>query len=153
MESTKESQYEHCVRVRDEFGLTPLGLMANQACHDNPRHLVFLLSRYKFVSKMLSCEKNVAEIPCATPLRKTRCSCCKWVENVTAVDFYTVFNRRRQKPQENRPLNGSVNGLVHDMLSGPIPPGDYWTQPIPWMSSSTSSRNRKPSLWPTSRRP
>ena len=54
MEATKESQYEHCVRIRDEYGVTQLGLMTNQAWHDDPRHLVFLLSRYKFVSKMLS---------------------------------------------------------------------------------------------------
>ena len=51
---TKETQYQDQIELLEKKGLTTLGLMTNQVYHDDPRRLVFILSRYKFVSKMLS---------------------------------------------------------------------------------------------------
>ena len=56
---TKEPQYNNDLALRDRQGLTSLGLMTNQVWHEDPRRLIFLLSRYKFVSKMLRGKKNV----------------------------------------------------------------------------------------------
>lgn len=44
-EKTREPQYQICVELRDRQGITRLGLMSNQGWHDDPRHLVFVLSR------------------------------------------------------------------------------------------------------------
>jgi 2-polyprenyl-3-methyl-5-hydroxy-6-metoxy-1,4-benzoquinol methylase len=63
-EQTKEAQYDVCLRVRDEIGFQRLGLMTNQVWYDDPRRMAFMLSRYKFVSKMLSGRRKVAELGC-----------------------------------------------------------------------------------------
>src|SRR3546814_2661051 len=42
----------------------PLGLMTNQVWHDDPRRLGILLSRYKFVAKILSGRRDVGEVGC-----------------------------------------------------------------------------------------
>ncbi len=61
---TKEKQYEDLLKVREEVGTSSLGVMTNQVWHDDPRRLAFLLSRYKFVSKMLGGKAKVAEMGC-----------------------------------------------------------------------------------------
>src|SRR6266478_4829424 len=61
--STIEQQYNDCLEIANKQGLTQLGIMSNQVWHDDPRCLAFMLSRYKFVAKMLSGRK-VAEIGC-----------------------------------------------------------------------------------------
>ena len=58
-DGTREPQYNRCVEIKQQFGLTQLGLMTNQVWHDDPRRLVFVLARYKFVSKMLSGKSHV----------------------------------------------------------------------------------------------
>src|SRR5476649_1761497 len=62
--STVEPQYNDCLEVLHKEGLATLGIMSNQVWHDDPRRLAFMLSRYKFVSKMLSGRDQVAEIGC-----------------------------------------------------------------------------------------
>lgn len=58
---TKERQYQFLLnRKPQEFGL-----MSSQVWLDDSKRLVFLLARYKFVSKMLIGKKNVLEIGCA----------------------------------------------------------------------------------------
>ena len=61
---TKEKQYSELLDVRDKVGIANLGLMMNQVWYDDPRRLAFVLSRYKFVSKMLSGKNKVAELGC-----------------------------------------------------------------------------------------
>ena len=53
-DQTREPQYQPSIEIRDREGVARLGLMTNQAWRDDPRHLLFVLSRYKFVAKMLS---------------------------------------------------------------------------------------------------
>ena len=62
MDKTKEPQYNNCLEIKESQGLTSLGLMTNQVWYDDPKRLTFVLSRYKFVSKMLSGKKNVLEM-------------------------------------------------------------------------------------------
>ena len=61
----KEPQYQVCFDLKKQKGFARFGLMSNQVWHDDPKRLVFLLSRYKFVAKMLSGKKNVLEVGCA----------------------------------------------------------------------------------------
>jgi len=61
---TREPQYNVMLEYRDKHGQEPLGLMINQAWHDDPRRLAFTFSRYKFVSKMLEGCESVLEVGC-----------------------------------------------------------------------------------------
>src|SRR5262245_34201792 len=87
--TTREPQYQNCIELQDARGLTQLGLMTNQVWHDDPRRLLFVLSRYKFVAKMLSGSDHVLEIGCADAFGTRIVQ--QEVERVTAVDFDEVF--------------------------------------------------------------
>jgi 2-polyprenyl-3-methyl-5-hydroxy-6-metoxy-1,4-benzoquinol methylase len=120
IQQTREPQYQSCVQICDQKGLTPLGLMTNQVWQDDPRRLTFLLARYKFVAKMLSGKARVLEVGCADAFG-TRIV-LQEVGTVTGVDFDPVFvedARARMDP------DWEFDVQVHDMLAGPVPPGDF----------------------------
>jgi 2-polyprenyl-3-methyl-5-hydroxy-6-metoxy-1,4-benzoquinol methylase len=114
--STREAQYQRSIDLLKEKGLTPLGLMTNQAWQDDPKHLVFTLSRYKFVAKMFAERANVLEVGCADAFgtRIVR----QAVDRLTAIDFDPVFVadvNARMDPK------WGFDCKVHDMLAGPFP--------------------------------
>jgi 2-polyprenyl-3-methyl-5-hydroxy-6-metoxy-1,4-benzoquinol methylase len=112
---TREPQYQRSIELLTESGLNSLGLMTNQAWEDDPRHLVFTLSRYKFVAKMLAGRKHVLEVGCADAFG-TRIV-VQSVKKLTAVDFDPVFvedvNRRMGR-------RWKFECRQHDMLNGPV---------------------------------
>jgi SAM-dependent methyltransferase len=112
---TKESQYQRCLDVAQKER-TELGLMTNQAWHDDPKHLVFTLSRYKFVSKMLAGRDRVLEVGCADAWG-TRLV-VQTVNELTAVDFDPVFVEDVNTRMEEK---WKFDCIVHDMLAGPVP--------------------------------
>jgi Methyltransferase domain len=113
---TREPQYNRCLDIKAQQGLTPLGLMTNQVWEDDPRRLTFLLSRYKFVSKMLSGRKFVGELGCGDAFG-TRVV-MQEVERVVAYDFDPVFVEDiRSRRSERWP----VEAYVHDILQGRLP--------------------------------
>jgi SAM-dependent methyltransferase len=115
---TREIQYQRSLDLLREKGLTPLGLMTNQAWQDDPKHLLFTLSRYKFVSKMFAGRGHVLEVGCADAFG-TRLV-VQTVGKVTAIDFDPVFVsdvQARMDPQ------WPFACILHDMLTGPIPGG------------------------------
>jgi 2-polyprenyl-3-methyl-5-hydroxy-6-metoxy-1,4-benzoquinol methylase len=115
-EITREPQYSRCVEVKNEIGLTTLGLMTNQVWHDDPRRLMILLSRYKFVAKMLSGRKNVGELGCGDAFGSR--IVLQEVEKLTVYDFDPVFIEDvRQRYSADWPLDANV----HDILAGPLP--------------------------------
>jgi 2-polyprenyl-3-methyl-5-hydroxy-6-metoxy-1,4-benzoquinol methylase len=120
MSATKEPQYHSMVEQADACGLETLGLMTSYAWNDDPKRLTFTLSRYKFVSKLLSGRANVLEIGCADAFgtRIVR----QEVERLTATDFDPVFIEDVKKRMNPR---WSFDALVHDMLSGTVPPRNY----------------------------
>jgi len=115
VEETKERQFQIMIDYRREHGLETLGLMTNQAWLDDPKRLIFTLSRYKFVSKMLAGKTNVLEVGCGDAFF-TRLVVAE-VENLTAVDFDKAFvddvNRRMSPRWE-------FECRVHNMLDGPV---------------------------------
>jgi len=115
-EKTREPQYQIQVALREKKGLTPLGLVTNQVWHDDPRRLLFVLARYKFVSKMLSGKSRVLEIGCGDAFG-TRIV-LQEVGSVCAVDFDPVFVRDVNERMEER---WKFECKTHDMLSGPVP--------------------------------
>src|SRR5450755_3871811 len=112
---TREPQYQFCLDIRDQTGLTTLGLMSNQCWHDDPRRIAFFLARYKFVSKMLRGKKSALEVGCgdAFGTRIVR----QEVPRVVAIDFDPVFVKDVHSRMEDK---WRFECKVHDMLAGPI---------------------------------
>jgi cyclopropane fatty-acyl-phospholipid synthase-like methyltransferase len=80
-----------------------------------------MLSRYKFVAKMLSGKKRVLEVGSSDAFgtRLVMQEGCR----VTATDFDPVFiddARERMKTD-----GWACDTLVHDILDGPVPPADF----------------------------
>jgi 2-polyprenyl-3-methyl-5-hydroxy-6-metoxy-1,4-benzoquinol methylase len=115
VKKTKENQYNRLLTLQASKGCSSLGLMTNQVWHDDPRRLLFSLSRYKFVSRMLSGKKNVLEIGCGDAFG-TRIL-LQEVEKVLAVDFDPVFIEDIKSRVDAK---WPFECRVHDMLSGPV---------------------------------
>jgi SAM-dependent methyltransferase len=118
---TREPQYQHEIDLALRGGFARFGLMSNQVWRDDPRRLAFLLSRYKFVAKMLAGKDRVVELGCADAFgtRLVQQEGCR----VTACDFDPVFldDARRRMASDG----WSCDLLEHDILTGPVPPADY----------------------------
>jgi len=115
-EKTREPQYDRQVRLRDTEGVAQLGLTTNQAWYDDPRHLLFILARYKFVAKMLSGRQKVLEVGCGDAFA-TRIV-LQEVGEIHAVDFDPVFVRDVQQRADEK---WNFTCAAHDMLDGPVP--------------------------------
>jgi 2-polyprenyl-3-methyl-5-hydroxy-6-metoxy-1,4-benzoquinol methylase len=113
---TREPQYERAMELLRKKGRTPLGLMTNQAWHDDPKHLLFTLSRYKFVAKMLVEREHVLEVGCADAFG-TRIV-VQAVKKLTATDFDATFVEDALERMDER---WSFECLQHDLLEGPVP--------------------------------
>lgn len=113
---TKEPQYKDCIEIQEAQGFARFGLMSNQVWRDDPKRMVFVLSRYKFVAKMLAGADNVLEIGCgdAFASRIVR----QEVKRLTVSDFDAVFIEDARQIQDPK---WPVEALVHDLLDGPVP--------------------------------
>ncbi len=114
-EHTLEPQYRDCLELRDHQGLTPLGLMTNLAWHVDPKRLVFTLSRYKFVAKMVAGLATVVEIGSADAFgsRIVR----QEVQHLLVTDFDPLFVedvRARMDPK------WAFDCRVHNILDGAL---------------------------------
>lgn len=113
---TKETQYQVCVEAATERGFERLGLRSSESWHEDPKHIVFRLSRYKFVSKMLAGRNHVLEIGCGDAFG-TRIVQAE-VDKLTAIDFDPLFVddvKARMVPR------WQFDVRVHNMLDGPVP--------------------------------
>lgn len=115
-EETREPQYQFLLTLEQEEGLERLGLMSSQVWRDDPRRLLFVLARYKFVAKMFAGMNRVLEVGCADGFgsRIVR----QEVPDLVATDFDPAFIRRNQAHQQG---NWKITYRVHDMLAGPLP--------------------------------
>lgn len=113
--NTVEPQYNDCLDVFKKKGLTKLGIMSNQVWHDDPRRLVFMLSRYKFVSKMLSGRKKAAEIGCGDAFGSR--IVLQEVEMLHLYDIDPVFiNDIEKRHDEKWPLRATVHNILNGLL-------------------------------------
>ena len=109
---TKEKQYQFLL---NQEAPECMGLMSSQVWRDDPRRLVFLLSRYKFVSKMFAGLENVLEVGCADAFGSRIVK--QSVGRLVAVDFDPVFiEDARTRADEKWP----IEFVVHDVLAGPL---------------------------------
>src|SRR2546427_1102673 len=112
---TREKQYQIIIDHYENKGLESFGLMSSQGWLDDPKRLVFTLSRYKFVAKMLSGCQNVLEVGCADAFG-TRIV-LQEVARLTAIDFDPLFVEDVNKRMSDR---WPFTCLTHDMLAGPV---------------------------------
>lgn len=89
MSKTKEPQYQESLDIAEKDGLARFGLMSNHVWRADPKRLVFLLSRYKFVAKMLAGKQNVLELGCADAFASRIVQ--HEVGNLVCTDFDPVF--------------------------------------------------------------
>lgn len=118
---TREPQYQFEVDMALRDGIARLGIMSNQRWRDDPRGLLFVLARYKFVAKMLSGKNRVVEIGCSDAFGTRLVQ--QEVRSVTASDFDPVFiaDARERMATEG----WKCDTVVHDILTGPVPPGGF----------------------------
>lgn len=114
-DKTKEPQYNVCIEFAEKQGLPRFGLMSGYVWHDDPKRLVFMLSRYKFVSKILAGKSNVLEVGCGDGFggRIVRQN----VDNLTGIDFDPVFIEGGKEIVDER---WPMSLRVHDILDGPV---------------------------------
>jgi protein-L-isoaspartate O-methyltransferase len=117
MDKTYEPQYQAHVALRDSKGFTRLGLRANAAWHADPKRLGIVLSRYKFVAKMLSGKNRVLEVGVgdgwASRVVKQE------VGTLVGIDIDPVFVDDAIAAMED-PWRFECR--VHDMMAGPVEP-------------------------------
>ena len=114
-EETREAQYQFLLDLERNEGLETLGLMSSQVWRDDPRRLLFVLARYKFVAKLFAGMRKVLEVGCADGFgtRLVR----QEVPEVVATDFDPVFIARNAARGAGR---WPVAFRTHDMLAGPL---------------------------------
>ena len=112
----KEVQYKCCLDLKEKYGLQSLGLMSSHTWLTDPKRLLFVLSRYKFVAKMFSGINKVLEIGCADAFGTRIVS--QEVGSVTAIDFDPLFIEDARRNLKEPHL---FECIVHDILEGPFP--------------------------------
>ncbi len=108
MKDTKEAQYQELF----DYPETKMGVMINQVWQDDPKRVVFVLARYKFVAKMLAGKDNVLEIGCADAFGSRVVA--KEVKNLVVSDFDPVFV---DTVQNNGREPWEKNARVHDIVA------------------------------------
>ncbi|MGB0553995.1 MAG: class I SAM-dependent methyltransferase [Alphaproteobacteria bacterium] len=112
---TKEVQYEDLIDIEERVGRASLGLMSNQVWHEDPKRMVFVLARYKFVARILEGKCSALEIGCADAFGTRIVQ--QALPRVTAVDFDPIFiedAKARLHP------DWPIDLQVHDILDGPV---------------------------------
>jgi 2-polyprenyl-3-methyl-5-hydroxy-6-metoxy-1,4-benzoquinol methylase len=109
---TKEKQYQFL--LEQEHG-QEMGLMSSQVWRDDPRRLVFLLSRYKFVAKMFSGLPKVLEVGCADAFGSRIVK--QEVGRLVATDFDAIFIEDAATRIDPK---WPIELRVHDILAGPV---------------------------------
>jgi 2-polyprenyl-3-methyl-5-hydroxy-6-metoxy-1,4-benzoquinol methylase len=112
---TKEPQYQCTVEFKKKYGLQKLGLMSSHTWIIDPKRLVFVLSRYKFVAKMFENMDSVLEVGCADAFGTKIVQ--QAVKKMVAVDFDSVFiddaKKRNIDPEK-------IEYRVHNILEAPV---------------------------------
>jgi 2-polyprenyl-3-methyl-5-hydroxy-6-metoxy-1,4-benzoquinol methylase len=114
LEGTKESQYNYMLDLM-KMKKRQFGLVGNAILNDDPKRLVFLLSRYKFVSKLFENFDHVLEIGCGDGTGSIIVK--QAVKNLTAVDFDPIFIENAMERQDEKwPINFQVHDIMQDSL-------------------------------------
>ena len=112
---TKDPVNQHLISLENEKGLEKIGLMNSTVWHEDPKRLVFTLSRYKFVAKMLAGKNRVAEIGCGDGFGARIVK--QEVGQLTITDYDSYFIKRFEDIiSEEWP----ISAVEHNILEGPL---------------------------------
>ena len=112
---TKDPVNQPLISLENEKGLEKIGLMNSAVWHEDPKRLVFTLSRYKFVAKMLTGKNRVAEIGCGDGFGARIVK--QEVEQLTITDYDSYFIKRFEDiVSEEYP----ISAVEHNILEGPL---------------------------------
>ena len=115
MRKTKEQQYNISLELAEKHGIASLGILTNQTWVNDPKRMVFALSRYKFVAKMLSGFDKVLEVGCADGFGSRIVK--QEIKELDALDFDPIFISNAQEGNIHK--KWQINFFVHDILEGP----------------------------------
>ena len=107
-----EAQYSVVADSYKEYGLSSLGLMSSFTWNNDPKRLLFVLSRYKSVGSMLAGEDDVLEIGCGDAFASRIVK--QYTNKLTVTDADNIF-LEQAKLQSNKKYN--LNFIEHDFLS------------------------------------
>ena len=110
-----EPQYREMVERLKQDRLERMGYMSSGTYISDPRRLTFLLSRYKFVAKMMDGFDSALEVGCGDTFGTRLVA--QTVSHVTAVDFDPEFIG---SVQENMSKDWPLSVKCHDILEGPV---------------------------------
>ena len=113
--SAKEKQYNACFDLIKEQGYVSLGAMSSHTWICDPKRLLFVLSRYKFVAKMFDGFTRVLEVGCADAFASRVVA--QAVDQLTVTDFDPLFVEDAKKRKCG---SYDFECRMHDMLKGPI---------------------------------
>jgi cyclopropane fatty-acyl-phospholipid synthase-like methyltransferase len=114
-EKTREPKYQEQIILRNTKGLTSLGMTTNVVWHEDPRRLLFILARYKFVSKVVSGKQKVLEVGCGDAFG-TRIV-LQEVDSIRAIDVDPAFVKDVNNRMEER---WHFDCEVHNILLKPV---------------------------------
>lgn len=109
-----EPQYRDAIELMKNHP-ERMGLMSGWSWYDDPKRLVFLLARYKFVAKMFAGFGHVLEVGCGDGFGTRIVS--QAVRKVTAVDFDSEFVASAKDTMSAR---WPFTCLLQDILERPV---------------------------------
>jgi 2-polyprenyl-3-methyl-5-hydroxy-6-metoxy-1,4-benzoquinol methylase len=116
MQTTREPQYQVQFDTVQSNGLVSLGPTTSHLWRSDPKHLVFYLSRYKFVAKMLADRKRVLEVGCGDGFGSALVT--QNGSHVHCTDFDPLFIDEAKLREGDNPLKSfQVVDFVQDKLS------------------------------------
>jgi 2-polyprenyl-3-methyl-5-hydroxy-6-metoxy-1,4-benzoquinol methylase len=119
-DTTRDPVNAHGYEVQKRLGPTRLGVHKNWEWYDDPKRVMFSLSRYKFVAKMFEGRRNVLEFGCGdgfnVPIVK------QGVEKLTITDFDPVYIADAKERMRDK---WPYDAYVVDITKDPIPAGPY----------------------------
>ena len=122
---SKEPQYNIQFKTIVEKGPVCLGPTCSHLWRNDPKHLAFLLARYKFCAKILTGKKNVLEIGCGDSFG-TRLI-LQTVRKVHAIDFDPLFINWSKKlfSKEGFKVSFQVLNIINELPSFGLFDGAY----------------------------
>lgn len=117
MTQTYEKQYNRYIEESRE-GFERLGLMSSQSWAKDPKHLLFYLSRYKFVSKMFEGLDSVLEVGCGDGFASRIVH--QSVKNLALTDIDPIFIKDIEARIASKSSKWTPSLIVHDFFEGKI---------------------------------
>ncbi len=106
--------------VQKKIGPTRLGVLKNWEWYDDPKRILFSMSRYKFVSKMFEGRENVMEFGCGDAFNAPIVR--QGVKKLTVTDFDPVFIADAKERMRDK---WPYDAFVVDILKDEVPNAPY----------------------------